>query len=143
MKTALPLLFLLAANIAFAQNTFVQDSLDIYVQREMEKWKIPGVAIAIVKDGKVVVAKGYGVRELGKPGKVDQHTLFQIASNTKLFTATCLSLLQTRRKLTLDDRITKWIKDFRLYDTLATREVTIRDMLCHRIGYLKIGRASC
>jgi len=135
MKTALPLLFLLTVKFVFAQNTFVQDSLDAYVQREMEKWKIPGLAIAIVKDGKVVVAKGYGVRELGKPGKVDQHTLFQIASNTKLFTATCLSLLQSQRRLTLDDKITKWMKDFRLYDSLATREVTIRDMLCHRIGY--------
>ena len=114
----------------------MQDSLDIYVKREMERWKIPGVAIAVVKDGKVLVAKGYGVRENGKPGKVDQHTLFQIASNTKLFTATCLSMLNVQKRLSLDDKITKWIKDFRLYDTLATREVTIRDMLCHRIGYL-------
>jgi CubicO group peptidase (beta-lactamase class C family) len=136
MKTTLLLFLFLTVNIALAQNTFVQDSLDTYVQREMERWKIPGVAIAVVKDGKVVVAKGYGVRELGKTGKVDENTLFQIASNTKLFTATSLALLQVRRKLTLDDRITKWIKDFRLYDTLATREVTIRDMLCHRIGYL-------
>jgi len=136
MKTALPLLLLFTVNIVLAQNTFVQDSLDSYVQREMERWKIPGVAIAIVKDGKVVVEKGFGVRDLGKPVKVDPNTLFQIASNTKLFTAAALSLLQVRRTLTLDDRITKWIKDFRLYDSLATREVTIRDMLCHRIGYL-------
>jgi CubicO group peptidase (beta-lactamase class C family) len=133
-KSLLVLFFI--SSFASAQNSFVQDSLDIYVKREMERWKIPGAAIAIVKDGKVIVAKGYGVRENGKPAKVDEHTLFQIASNTKLFTATCLSFLNVQKRLSLDDRITRWIKDFRLYDTLATREVTIRDMLCHRIGYL-------
>jgi len=135
MRTELSLILFFISSLVYGQNAFVQDSLDIYVQREMERWKIPGTAIAIVKDGKVVVEKGYGVRENGKTEKVDQHTLFQIASNTKLFTATCLSLLQAQKRLTLDDKITKWIKDFRLYDTLATREVTIRDMLCHRIGY--------
>ena len=64
------LLFFAAANIE-AQNSFVKDSLDVYVTREMSRWKIPGVAVAIVKNGKPVVVKGYGVREEGKPGKVD------------------------------------------------------------------------
>ena len=118
-----------------AQNAFVTDSLDAYVNREMIRWKIPGVAVAIVKDGKPVVMKGYGVRELGKPGAVDENTLFQIASNTKLFTATCLSLLNFQKRLSLDDKVTNRLKYFRLYDSLATREVTIRDLLCHRIGF--------
>jgi len=131
----LTVLFLIVTN-AFSQNAFVTDSLDGFISREMNRWKIPGCAVAIVKDGKVVMTKGYGVREYGKPGKVDENTLFQIASNTKLFTATCISILNTQKRLTFDDKVTKWIKDFRLYDTLATKEVTIRDLLCHRIGFL-------
>jgi len=119
-----------------AQNAFITDSLDTYVAREMSRWKIPGVAVAIVKDGKPVVIKGYGIREDGKPGKVDENTLFQIASNTKLFTATCVSLLNTQKRLSLDDKVTTWLKDFKLYDSLTTREVTVRDILCHRIGFL-------
>lgn len=130
------IIFLQFTQTAFSQNVFISDSLDNYVNREMARWKIPGIAIAIVKDGIPVVIKGYGVREAGKPEKVNDQTLFQIASNTKLFTATCLSLLNSKKRISLDDKITKWLKDFRLYDTLATREVTIRDMLCHRIGFL-------
>ena len=131
------LLILLSAFLsgAYAQNTFVTDSLDGYINREMNRWKIPGLAISIVKDGKVVFMKGFGVREDGKPGKTDEQTLFQIASNTKLFTATCISMLNSQKRLSLDDKITKWISDFRLNDSMATREVTIRDMLCHRIGF--------
>ncbi len=127
----LPLFFM-----AHGQNNFITDSLDIYINREIARWKIPGLAIAIVKDGNVAVMKGYGVRESGKPGKVDENTLFQIASNTKLFTATCVSLLNFQKRLSLDDKIKKWLGDFQLYDTLAGNEVTLRDMLCHRIGFL-------
>lgn len=119
---------------AFPQNTFITDSLDGYINRAMKQWQIPGMAVAVVKDGKVVVAKGYGVREVGKPGKVDENTLFMIASNTKAFTATSLCLLEQQKRLSLDDKVTKWMPNFRLYDTLATRDVMIRDLLCHRIG---------
>ena len=132
----LVLLFILIFFNVSGQNNFLTDSLDTYVVREMNRWKVPGAAIAIVKDGKVMVMKGYGVRETGKPGKVNEQTLFQIASNTKLFTATCVTLLNKQKRLSLDDKIISWIKDFRLYDSLATRDVTIRDMLTHRIGYL-------
>ena len=130
------ILVLTNLSVGFGQNLFIDDSLDTYVNREMERWRIPGLAIAIVKDGKVAVMKGFGVREEGKPGNVNEQTLFQIASNTKLFTATCISILQSQKRLSLDDKITRWLPDFRLYDSLATREVTIRDMLCHRIGFL-------
>ena len=132
----LAVLWIMPVGHASAQNIFVTDSLDAYMVREMSRWKIPGVAVAIVKDGKPVLIKGFGVRKEGAPEKIDEQTLFQVASNTKLFTATCLSLLHQQKKLSLDDKVTKWLPDFRLYDTLATREVTIRDMLTHRIGYL-------
>lgn len=119
----------------FSQPIFIKDSLDKYIEREMKRWNIPGSAIAIVKDGKVAAMKGYGIRETGKTDKVDENTLFQIASNSKAFTATSLALLHHQKRLSLDDEITKWIPDFKLYDELASKEVTIKDMLCHRIGF--------
>lgn len=127
--------FHLTSYIIFSQPAFITDSLDKFMEREMKRWNVPGMAIAIVKDGKVVVSKGYGVRDASKPDKVDENTLFQIASNSKAFTATSVALLDHQKRLSLDDKITKWIPDFKLYDTLATREATLRDMLCHRIGF--------
>jgi CubicO group peptidase (beta-lactamase class C family) len=87
-----PLLFLFLLIITFLSKaqgppSFVKDSLDIYVKKGLRDWKIPGVAVCIVKDGKVVLAKGYGIKELGSSEKVDANTLFMIGSNTKAFTA--------------------------------------------------------
>ena len=85
---------------SFAQApSFIIDSLDSYIQRGMQQWQIPGLAIAIVKDGKLVLSKGYGVRELGKDDKVDENTLFIIASNSKLFTGTSIAKLDFEKKL--------------------------------------------
>ena len=97
--------------------SFITDSLDSYIERGMKQWQIPGLSIAIVKDGNVVVKKGYGVREIGKPEKVDENTLFIIASNSKLFTGTSLAKLEYERKLSLNDHITRYIPWFRLYDS--------------------------
>lgn len=113
---------------------FISDSLDGYIRRGMEKWQIPGLAIAIVKDGKPVVMKGYGVRELGKPEKVDENTLFIIASNSKLFTGTAIAKLDHEKRLSLNDKITSHIPWFRMYDSTSTKLVNVRDMLSHRVG---------
>lgn len=113
---------------------FVKDSLDQYIERGMKQWQVPGLAIAIVKDGKVIVSKGYGVREFGKEEKVDENTLFIIASNSKLFTGTSIAKLDYEKKLSLNDKVTKYIPWFRLYDSNATSMVNLRDMLCHRLG---------
>jgi CubicO group peptidase (beta-lactamase class C family) len=134
-KLTLSLFFLLAYFTLNAQNKFITDSLDKYIEREMHRWNIPGVAVSVVKDGKTVYIKGFGVRDVSKPDKVDENTLFMIASNTKAYTATAISLLDYQKRLSLNDKITKWMPDFKLNDELATREVTIRDMLCHRIGF--------
>jgi CubicO group peptidase (beta-lactamase class C family) len=124
--------------VSFAGNTqtpsFITDSLDSYIKRGMDLWQIPGLSIAIVKDGKVVVSKGYGVRELGKDDKVDENTLFIIASNSKLFTGTSLANLDFQKKLSLNDKVTKYIPWYRLYDNNTTQMVTVKDMLCHRLG---------
>jgi CubicO group peptidase (beta-lactamase class C family) len=125
----------LAAVVSAAQApSFVTDSLDSYIQRGMQQWQIPGLSIAIVKDGKVVLMKGYGVKELGKEDKVDENTLFIIASNSKLFTGTSLAKLDFEKKLSLNDKVTQYIPWFKLYDSNATRQANVRDMLCHRLG---------
>src|SRR6476661_2931420 len=109
-------------------------AIDAFANKVMDTWHGPGMAIAIVKDDKVVLAKGYGVRELGKPDKVDENTLFAIASNTKAFTAASLAILVDEGKVRWDDRVTKFLPDFRLYDPWVSSQMTIRDLLSHRSG---------
>ena len=100
----------------------------------MTTFEVPGVALAVVKDGKVVVAKGYGVRRLGEPTRVDATTLFGIASNTKVFTAVALGLLVEEGKIAWDAPVITYLPWFRLSDPYVTRELTIRDLLVHRSG---------
>lgn len=114
--------------------TFVRDSLDAYIQKGLKDWNLPGLAVVIVKDGKVVWMKGYGVRDIETKKPVDENTLFMIASNTKLFTASSLALLETQKKISLDDRVTKYFPNYRLYDSTTTKLITIRDLLSHHIG---------
>jgi len=125
---------LLATNSSNAQPAFIKDSLDAYVARVMQQWNIPGMAICVVKDGKVEVMKGYGVRDVETKAPVTDETLFMIASNSKAFTGTALAMLDGEKRISLDDKVTKWMPDFKLYDEYSTKEVTIRDLLCHRIG---------
>jgi CubicO group peptidase (beta-lactamase class C family) len=107
---------IIVTSVAQAQKVdrskFISDSLDIYINRALTNWRIPGAAICIVKDGKVVLMKGYGIKELGLNNKVDENTLFMIGSNTKAFTATALAMLQTQGKLSLDDKVTKNLPEF-------------------------------
>ena len=135
MKKLFIFLLLISSVAGFAQvPSFVTDSLDSYINRGMKDWDVPGLSIVIVKDGKVVIMKGYGVRNTQTQQPVDEHTLFMIASNTKLFTATALSLLETRSKLSLNDKITNYYPAYRIYDSTTTKLLTIRDLLTHRIG---------
>lgn len=127
-------LCVLIGTLAAQQPAFITDSLPIYMQREMAAWNIPGAAVAVVKDGKVIVSQGYGVKEQGKPDKVDDETLFQIASCSKAFTATAIAMLHVEHKLSLDDSVVKFIPGFRLYETYTTNNCTVRDLLTHRIG---------
>ncbi len=115
--------------------SFISDSLDNYVEQAMKEWPIPGVAVCVVIDGKTVVMKGYGVREAGTSNKVDENTLFMIGSNTKAFTATALALLDAENKLSLNDKVQKWLPDFTLYDPWVAKEAMVRDLLCHRLGF--------
>ena len=108
--------------------------IDTYADTVMQTWHGPGMAIAIVKDDKVVFQKGYGVRELGKADTVDENTLFAIASNTKAFTTASLAILVDEGKLSWNDRVTKYLPDFQMYDPWVTSQLTIRDIVSHRSG---------
>ena len=110
------------------------DGLDQYIEQAMTSWKIPGLALAVVKDGQVVIAKGYGVRDISRPEPVTANTLFAIGSATKSFTATLAGILSERGKLDLDARATRYLPGFELADPYLTREVTVRDLMTHRTG---------
>lgn len=120
---------------AFAQQpTFITNDLDTYVKQGLKDWNLPGLAIAVVKDGKVVVMKGYGVKDVKTNEPVTENTLFMIASNSKLFTGTALAQLEAEKKLSLDDKISKYFPGYSLYDPNTTALVTIKDMLSHHQG---------
>jgi CubicO group peptidase (beta-lactamase class C family) len=108
--------------------------LDAWVQRAMTVFEVPGISLAVVKDGRVVVAKGYGVRRLGGPEPVDARTLFGIASNTKVFTATALGILVDEGKVRWDAPVIDYLPWFQMSDPYVTREMTVRDLLVHRSG---------
>lgn len=108
--------------------------LDALVASVMKTFEVPGVGLAIVKDGQVVVAKGYGVRKMGGPAPVDGRTLFGIASNTKAFTATALGLLVEEKRIEWDAPVTRYLPWFQMWDPYVTREITVRDLLVHRSG---------
>ncbi len=117
-----------------AQSQQAPADLDTYVARSMKTFEVPGMAVAIVKDGKVVLEKGYGVRKLGDPAPVDENTLFGIGSNTKAFTAAAMATLVDEGKLDWDDPVYQRLKGFQMYDPYVSKEMRIRDLLCHRSG---------
>ena len=114
--------------------TNLENDIEGFVHQAMQTWNAPGLALTIVKGDQVLLAKGYGLREIRKPDKVDEHTLFAIGSNTKAFTATAMGLLVQEGKLAWDDLVTKYLPWFQLHDPHATQLMTIRDLLCHRCG---------
>lgn len=127
------LLVVALAQIAVAQNGSLT-GFDDYVNKAIKEWEVPGVAIAIVKDDHVVLAKGYGVRKLGETTPVDERTLFAIGSSSKAFTAAAMAMLVDERKVKWDDPVTKYLPGFQMYDPYVTRELTVRDLLTHRSG---------
>ncbi len=109
-------------------------ALDAQVEAARARFDVPGIAIAVVRDGRVVLLRGYGQREVGGATPVDADTLFAIASITKGFTATALSMLADDGLLSLDDRVIEHLPWFRLGDAYVSREMRLRDLLVHRSG---------
>jgi CubicO group peptidase (beta-lactamase class C family) len=108
--------------------------IDSLAERTLRAFDVPGIAVCVIKDGKVVHMKGYGVRSLDTKQPVDENTLFGIASNSKAFTTAALGMLVDEGKLSWDDKVRKYIPEFKLFDPYVTEEFTIRDLLCHRSG---------
>ncbi|MGH9901953.1 MAG: serine hydrolase, partial [Pyrinomonadaceae bacterium] len=130
---ALLLVTLVSGQLARAQEAPL-GGFDDYVNQALRAWEVPGVAIAIIKDDRIVLAKGYGVRKLGDPTPVNERTLFAIGSSSKAFTAAAVAMLVDEGKLKWDDPATKYVPGFELYDPYVTRELSVRDLLSHRSG---------
>ncbi|MEX2283787.1 MAG: serine hydrolase [Gemmatimonadota bacterium] len=107
-------------------------ALDAHIEQVRAQWEVPGLAVAIVQGDSVMLTRGYGVKELGKPERVDQNTLFAIGSSGKSMTAAVISMLVDEGKMKLDDPVVTYLPRFRVQDPYVTREATIRDLLSHR-----------
>lgn len=129
-------IFLLIPSFVSAQNADARlAEIDAYAQQVMKDWNQPGMAIAVVKDGKTVFAKGYGVRKIGTNERVDENTVFAIASNSKAFTTAAISILIDEGKIGgWDEPVAKYLPEFRLYNPYVTEDLTIRDLVAHRVG---------
>lgn len=120
-------------HITPAQEAPLSD-FDDYVIKALKDWDVPGLAIAIVKNDRLVLARGYGVRKLGEPAAVDERTIFAIGSASKAFTSAAVAMLVDEGKIKWNDPVTKHLPGFQLFDPHTTRELTVRDLLCHRVG---------
>lgn len=130
------LVFLLVTSWCVVTSAFAQSKktatdpvtrYDAYIQQAVRDWKVPGLTVTVVKDGKILLKKGYGVRVIGKPDPVDSQTLFAMASTTKAMTAACLGMMVDEGKLNWDDPVADYLPDFQLYDPAVTRELRVRD----------------
>lgn len=126
-------MILLLASPVFAQVDV--SSIDKYIEKARKDWNVPGMAVAIVKDGEILMSKGYGVKELGEKEMVNGGTQFAIASNTKGFIASAISQLVDEDRLTWNDKVKDYLPYFSLYDdAYVSSEITVKDLLCHRAG---------
>src|SRR4051812_11356000 len=126
---------ILAVFLAFSANAQISEQkIDATVENALKAFNVPGIAVAVIKDGKIIHAKGYGVKSIKTGEKVDANTLFGIASNSKAFTSAALAILVDEGKISWDDKVTKHIPEFKMYDEYVTGEFTIRDLLTHRSG---------
>jgi len=134
----LGLTLLLLSNVGLASRLRGQTPdlgrLDQAIAQAQKEWPVPGLAVGIVKDGRPVLLKGYGVREQGTEDPVDENTLFAIASNTKAFTAASLAMLVEEGKIDWDDPVRDHLPYFQLYDPYVSQDMRVRDLLSHRSG---------
>ena len=129
------LFFILVCNLTIGNAQIISSAqIDSLAELTLKTFDVPGIAVAVVKEGKVIHAKGYGVRSLNNKLPVDENTLFGIASNSKAFTAAALGMMVDEGKLKWDDKVIDYIPAFRMYDPYVTDAFTIRDLLTHRSG---------
>jgi len=135
---SMTVIVVLALLIAVTGNALAQTEpfagLNDYIIKAMKDWETPGLALAVVRNDSVIFIKGYGVKKMGESAPVTPRTIFAIASTTKAMTAACLGMLVDSSKVRWDDPVTNYLPWFQLYDPYVTRELTVRDILCHRSG---------
>lgn len=134
LKLALFILVLGATAFNSQAQILTSKQIDSVVEKTLTTFNVPGIAVAVIKDGKLIHSKGYGVRSIKTNLKVDENTLFGVASNTKAITAAALGILVDAKKLTWDTKVTDVIPEFKMYDAFVTSEFTVRDLLTHRSG---------
>ncbi|MBX2874437.1 MAG: serine hydrolase [Saprospiraceae bacterium] len=110
------------------------EKLDSYIEQARQQWEVPGLSVAIVKDGEVLLTKGYGVRSLTTPAKVDQNTIFSIGSTTKAMVSAAMGMLVDEGLVSWEDKVMEYLPDFQLYDAYASRELRVRDLFTHNAG---------
>ena len=120
--------------VAASQSAVDVQALDVYFAHAQRDWGVPGMAVAIVKDGEVVLAEGYGVRDMDDGGEVDENTMFAIASNSKAFTSAALAMLVGEGKMSWSDPVTKFLPNFQVYDPFVSAQMRVYDLLSHRSG---------
>ncbi|MEO6837939.1 MAG: serine hydrolase, partial [Ginsengibacter sp.] len=121
-------------NFTVFSQPLTSPQIDALVEKTLKTFDVPGIAISIVKDGKIILEKGYGVSSLNTMQKMNEHTRFGIASNSKAFTVAALGILVDEGKIKWDDKVTNYIPEFKLYAPYVTEDFTIRDLLTHRSG---------
>jgi CubicO group peptidase (beta-lactamase class C family) len=127
-------IFLLSLSFHSTSQVITSAQIDSLTELTLKTFDVPGIAVGVIKDGKLIHAKGYGVKSLRTMQKVDENTLFGIASNSKAFTSAALGMLVDEGKLKWDDKVTDYIPEFKMYDPYVTEAFTIRDLLTHRSG---------
>src|SRR5687768_1377553 len=123
-----------AALPAGAQQREPYQGFDAYVNAALAAWKVPGASVAIIRNDSLIYAKGYGVREVGKPERVSERTMFAIGSSSKAFTAAAVAMQVDSGKVALDAPAAAYLPSFQLADPYASKEITVRDLLSHRSG---------
>ncbi|KFF11907.1 beta-lactamase [Chryseobacterium soli] len=132
MRQTFSLFFILFSLVSFAQ--VEEKKLDELIQNTLKTFDVPGMSVGVIKDGKLIYSKGFGVRSLTTKQAMDDTTLVGIASNSKGFTCTALAILADEGKLNWDDKVSKYIPEFQMYDPYVSQNVTIKDLVTHRAG---------
>ncbi|HVF47607.1 MAG TPA: serine hydrolase [Pyrinomonadaceae bacterium] len=134
MRHGIALLFAVLASATFVGAQGNVETFDRYAESARKQWGVPGMSLVVVQDGKVLLAKGYGIRELGKNDPVDNDTLFGAMSTTKAMVAVAMGILVDEGKVKWDDKVIKHLPDFRVADSYVTKELTVRDLFTHNAG---------
>ena len=132
MKIRFSFVFFCLYFLSFSQ--IEEKKLDELIQNTIKTFDVPGMSVGIIKDGKTVYSKGFGIRSMNTKQKMDDQTLVGIASNSKGFTGTALAILVDEGKLNWDDKVTKFIPEFQMYDPYVSQQVTVNDLITHRAG---------